>query len=216
MMKRIVTSDGSITFRNDRYEDIYHSTIGAATEAMVKYVKPSQIGQRLSQPCIRILDVCFGLGYNTAAALDHLQELNYQGRIEIICLENDEHILKEIARLNAPFISFPLMQKLAVVKEVTLGPIHLTLIVDDARESVKHLQNGFDAVYFDPFSPKKQPELWQTGFLSEIRMIMKRGAVLTTYSCARMVRDNLRAVGFSVSDGPRFGTRSPATVAVNP
>jgi tRNA U34 5-methylaminomethyl-2-thiouridine-forming methyltransferase MnmC len=173
MMKRIVTDDGSTTFYNETYEDIYHSTLGAATESMVKYVKPSRLDQRLSQPTIRILDVCFGLGYNTAAALDHLHELGYKGHIEVVCLENDSRIIAEIARISAPFASYSLVQRLARDREVLDADTHLVLLVSDARESVKALEQGFDAVFLDPFSPKKQPDLWQTGFLSDIRRLMK-------------------------------------------
>jgi tRNA U34 5-methylaminomethyl-2-thiouridine-forming methyltransferase MnmC len=43
---------------------------------------------------------------------------------------------------------------------------------------------------------------------------MKKGGKLATYSCARVVRENLVAAGFSVSDGPCVGRRAPGTVAV--
>jgi tRNA U34 5-methylaminomethyl-2-thiouridine-forming methyltransferase MnmC len=215
-MKKITSGDGSVTFFNETYGDIYHSTLGAAAEALVKYVKPAALEKRIQQPCIRILDVCFGLGYNTAAALDHLHELGYQGQIEVVCLENDIAILKEIGRIDAPFNSYPLIKRLATQNEAIEGSVRLTLLVADARQSVKECGQDFDAVFFDPFSPKKQPDLWQTSFFADIRKMMKKGAILTTYSCARMVRDNLKAAGFLVSDGPKYGTRSPATLAANP
>ena len=50
-------------------------------------------------------------------------------------------------------------------------------------------------------------------FFKEIKRLMNPGAILTTYSCARIVRDNMKAVGLTVEDGPVLGRRGPATIA---
>jgi tRNA U34 5-methylaminomethyl-2-thiouridine-forming methyltransferase MnmC len=44
---------------------------------------------------------------------------------------------------------------------------------------------------------------------------MKKGAMMSTYSCARIVRDNLKNAGFEVKNGPIIGRRSPSTIAIN-
>ena len=71
-----------------------------------------------------------------------------------------------------------------------------------------------DAVFFDPFSPKKVPDMWEKEFFKDIFDAMKNNSILATYSCARVVRDNLKAVGFKVEDGPKIGRRSPSTLAI--
>ena len=45
---------------------------------------------------------------------------------------------------------------------------------------------------------------------------MKPGAKLSTYSCAKSVRQNMIAAGFNVLDGPAIGRKSPATIAKKP
>ena len=43
---------------------------------------------------------------------------------------------------------------------------------------------------------------------------MNKKGILTTYSCARQVRENLKKAGFIVKDGPCVGRRAPATIAL--
>jgi len=76
-MKNIITKDGSSTFFNDKVKDYYHSKSGAATEAREKYINALKI-----TPNKVIFDICFGMGYNTAAALE-------KGSATIHCFEND-------------------------------------------------------------------------------------------------------------------------------
>ena len=78
---------------------------------------------------------------------------------------------------------------------------------------IKNLNQKFDAVFLDPFSPKKCPELWTERFFKDIRKLMKQNSVLTTYSCAKITRNNLVNAGFNVKDGPSIGRRAPSTIA---
>ena len=84
----------------------------------------------------------------------------------------------------------------------------------DARETIKLIPKEIvDAVFLDPFSPKTCPELWTKEFFENIHKTMKKDAILATYSCARVVRDNLKAAHFRVEDGPCIGRRAPSTIA---
>ena len=84
------------------------------------------------------------------------------------------------------------------------------------KDDLKYLKEKVDCVFLDPFSPKKTPELWTREFFNGIFKIMKPGAKLATYSCARVVRDNLKAEGFTITDGPKVGRRGPSTIAEKP
>ena len=44
---------------------------------------------------------------------------------------------------------------------------------------------------------------------------MKQNTKLSTYSCAKFVRNNLKEAGFAVKDGPIIGRSSPGTIAIN-
>ena len=64
------TQDGSIGLYSYKDEDVYHSKFGALTEAWEKFVIPSGIISKLNKtPYIKVLDVCYGIGYNTKALM---------------------------------------------------------------------------------------------------------------------------------------------------
>ena len=88
------------------------------------------------------------------------------------------------------------------------------IILGDATKTIKSLpSNYFNIIFLDPFSPGKNPELWSLGFFKEIERVMMNCGILTTYSCARTVRENLKNIGFSIKDGPCVHRRGPSTIA---
>ena len=215
-MKKIITKDNSVTFHNPEYDEHYHSLTGAKEEAVKKYAEPCRIAELAKEKGeIAILDVCFGLGYNSAAALDAALSANPKCRIRIIALENDQKILDEARNLEAGFRNYDLIKEIAEKHNAERGNIELELLFGDARDKIKEIEGiEFDAVFLDPFSPKKCPELWTKEFFKDIFKLMKRGAVLATYSCARSIRENLKAAGFEVKDGPVVGRWAPGTLAI--
>lgn len=78
----ILTDDGSVTCRDQESGELYHNRVGAYSEALHHYVEVCDLEDCLSQKnTISVLDVCFGLGYNTFVLLDKLMELIEQGKI---------------------------------------------------------------------------------------------------------------------------------------
>ncbi len=208
-MKKVLTKDNSYTLYSDEYNETYHSVSGAVEEAFEKFVKPCKIAELKNQ---KILDICFGLGYNSAAAIEANQN------IEIIGLENDKKMFREIEKLNPSLKYYHIIRELASSKNLKYNEnkIKINLIVGDARKTIKKITEKFDAVFLDPFSPKRCPELWTYEFFSDITKLMKPGSILATYSCARVVRENLKKAGFIVKDGPVVGRRAPSTIAIAP
>lgn len=76
------TQDGSIGLYSYEYEDVYHSKYGALTEAWEKFVLPSGINKLINtKPDICVLDICYGIGYNTKALMSYV-------------INNDSNLLK--------------------------------------------------------------------------------------------------------------------------
>lgn len=206
-MIKIKTNDGSTTYYSQEYKETYHSKVGAIEESLQKYIIPCKISKGK-----KILDVCFGLGYNTATAMHTSTDL------KIICLEKNKKLLKTI------IYDLPIPEKLkkeySIIKKLAKNLIYkdnnysLKLILGDATKTIKKITEKFDAVFLDPFSPPKNPELWTTEFLNNIYKLMKKGSILATYSCAKKVRKNLTKVGFKIIDGPKVGRRGPSTIAI--
>lgn len=214
-MREIITRDSSVTFHNEKFDESYHCLAGAASEARIKFAEPCKIRELAKTGSVIILDICFGLGYNSAAAIDAVLESNPGCKIRIVGLENDSELFGVIQTLNPPFKSYRFIQDLNKNRlELNKNKIGIKIILDDALVSIKNLDEKFDAVFLDPFSPKKCPELWTEEFFRDIKSVMKPGAVLATYSCATHVRNKLREAGFEVKDGPVFGRKSAATIAI--
>jgi len=223
-MQRIITQDGSITFKNEKYDETYHSISGALEEAFEKFAKPCNLRDGMD-----VLDICFGLGYNTLAAISMVN-------VNVIALENDPMILKTIRNItikNDSIININNFNQLSVNKiknnklsnnyekikiaanklEYNDDKTKIKIILGDALETVRKLNLTFDAVFLDPFSLKKCPELWTHEFFKDIRAKMKKASILATYSCSKKVRNNLRNAGFELKDGPIIGRKSPGTLA---
>ena len=70
----IVCEDGSLTLFSKEFDEPYHSTKdGALYESIEKYVKPS-IRYQSHKESLTILDICFGLGYNTFATIYYIKK----------------------------------------------------------------------------------------------------------------------------------------------
>jgi len=65
------TNDGSVGLFSPDADDIYHSTYGALTEAYEKFILPADLKKYFEKNNeIKILDICFGIGYNTKSFLN--------------------------------------------------------------------------------------------------------------------------------------------------
>ncbi len=62
------TEDGSIGLYSFAEKDVYHSKFGALTEAWEKFILPSGLDKNFNSE-IKVLDVCYGIGYNTKALM---------------------------------------------------------------------------------------------------------------------------------------------------
>lgn len=215
ILTKVLTADQTETFLNEEVGESYHSYTGAVEEALKKYAIPCKIAEKAKTGKITILDVCFGLGYNSAMAISIALQENPHCQIEVIGLEYDSTIIEKIQEVNPPITFFPHYKKLTSQQlQFAHENVTVRIILGDARETCKTIaENSCDAIFFDPFSPKTAPEMWQIPFFKEMWRIMKHNAILATYSCARMVRENMQEASLFYDDGPIVGRRGPGTIA---
>ncbi|MEK6937429.1 MAG: MnmC family methyltransferase [Nanoarchaeota archaeon] len=216
-MQKFITADGTETFLNEQVQETYHSQTGAVEEALKKYAVPCKIAELArSNGKIKILDVCSGMGYNGAMAIDVALEANPDCEIEVIGLEYDPKTIQWIQEVNPPIKCYVWFKQLNPQKlEFQQGKVQVKFILGDARETCKRLPpEYFDAIFFDPFSPKPAPEMWSKEFFEGMYRVIKTTGILATFSCARMARENMAAAGFMYDDGPIVaGRRGPGTIA---
>ncbi len=209
----IVTGDGSASFFNNSVGEAYHSKNGAAQEAVEKFCRPSGLSLLAGRGTVVIYDICFGLGYNTAAALDMIMESNPECQVEVYAFELDSSILEMTRWVTPPFNSYPLVREATRTMDARVGRSSIMIFLGDVRQEIEKAPSPADVVFFDPFSPQKAPELWSRKLFETIHGKMNPGGVLTTYSCARGVREALEGAGFQVQDGTCIGRRALSTIA---
>ena len=86
-IQKIITDDGSIGLYDKELDEIYHSKFGAKTEAFEKFIEPCLI---INDTFVDILDICYGIGYNTKTALKYFNNIK-----TIDCVEIDEDLILE-------------------------------------------------------------------------------------------------------------------------
>lgn len=212
----VITGDGSYTLYLPEFDEHMHSLSGAYEEALLKHVGPSGILER-KKSALQVLDVGFGLGYNSLALLAELERCGYRGAVTVVALEQDRSLADALTSIR--FYDF--RERLYVsLKEAylrgssTAGNASISVLFGDARSRVMPLPgNTFDAVFFDPFSPSRNPELWSVDFFRQVYRTMNDQAVLTTYSSAPQVRAALREAGFLIGRGPSVGGKREGTLA---
>jgi tRNA U34 5-methylaminomethyl-2-thiouridine-forming methyltransferase MnmC len=215
------TEDGSFTFFSTEFQESFHSQSGAKQEAEGKFVVACQLAQKAAQTDhLFLLDVCYGLGYNSASALETIWSVNPRCKVTLIALERDltvprqaiaHHLLEQWA---APIPL--LLGKLAKERQVENSLLKAELLGGDARLTLQKVNSsGFkaDAIFLDPFSPPKCPQLWTVEFLTLLAQSLAIDGRLATYSCAASVRTALSLAGLKFGAGVQVGRRSPGTVA---
>lgn len=84
--------DGTFALYNTEIEDIYFSNIGAHKEALEKFVIPSAVNS-INKKKLKILDVCYGMGYNSKSFVDYCLKNNLNFEFEIDAIDIDKNIL---------------------------------------------------------------------------------------------------------------------------
>ena len=202
-MERIlrITGDGSHTLFVKGMDEPYHSNHGAILESMHVFIKQGL--WTVNMPALRILELGFGTGLNALLSLSeaHRLKLNiYYHAVEKYPLKEAEYGMLNYEKLihALPDGAWEQMHACPWEKPVRISE-HFTLYKEEADFRTMNPPAHINLVYFDAFSPDKQPELWSTEVLGTIAQITDPGAVLVTYSAKGMVRRTMESCGFEVS-----------------
>lgn len=265
-----ITGDGSVGLFNHQVNDIYHSSYGAKNEAKEKFITPLNFENNFfNKKELRILDICYGIGYNTKSILEKIILSGYKGKVQIDILEYDKSlvclspIINDGFWENTPEVSYILFNSLletiienkSLITSVLsdeknkqyLTPFYRELIkkyhnwgykynptrsnnsflhniyyhcvssrskthpkhpkinnfsikpyFNDARTTIKSLDNAYDIVFLDAFTPAKLPTLWSYDFFNELYRLTNENSLLVTYSNSAAVRHAMCDIGFSV------------------
>lgn len=210
------TDDGSTTLFIEEYEQAMHSTSGAYEESLLKHILPSEILDKKNNP-VNVLDIGFGLGYNILALVHEYSEKKKSNTINIISIEKEKTFIPFMDKIkfnDKKDISYEFVKKAYLKGEAKKSGISILVKFEDARETMQKLEpETFDAVFQDPFSPSKNPELWSLEYFETIYKLMKKTGIMTTYSSANHIRRAMLEAGFYIGKGPSVGKKREGTLA---
>ena len=208
--KVVVTQDGSQTLFSTQFNESYHSTKdGALHESLEKHVKQALAFFKEKEE-LMILDICFGLGYNTFATIYYMKKEGLNQKVHILSPEFDEGLVRSLKYFYYPPEFDALQPIIQAVSENLFyedEQFKIEVLIGDARERIPQIQKKVDIIYQDAFSPKQNPLLWTKEYFEQVRAICGEDAVLTTYSVATSTRLALWENGFHVFAQQAQGVR---------
>jgi tRNA U34 5-methylaminomethyl-2-thiouridine-forming methyltransferase MnmC len=203
--KLVITNDGSHSIFNPEVNETYHSKHGAIVEAEYVFIKNGLLAENKKE--FNILEVGFGTGLNALLTAQKAKQkkitINYHG-IELYPVKKDSY-----SQLNFTELIGEEKSKLLQIHECKWEKEN---IINDFFKLTKNeiaLENytsrtKFDIIYFDAFSPEKQPELWTAIIFQNMYNLLNEDGFLVTYCAKGVVKRTMKAVGFEiiVLDGP--------------
>jgi tRNA U34 5-methylaminomethyl-2-thiouridine-forming methyltransferase MnmC len=174
----VESEDGSFTAYSSEFQEHYHSTRdGALHESLYKHVIPA-FEHHKDKDELTILDICFGLGFNTLATLYYMREHNIKKRVRIFSPEFDGDLIASLRDFTYPdiFASFlPIIEALSRNNVYEDEQLYIELYIGDAREYLRSCPERFDIVYQDAFSPATNPILWTKEYFADINIYINSG-----------------------------------------
>ena len=201
-LKEVLTKDGSVTLRSLFFQENFHSLEGALKETEIKFINPSDL-KRFKDKSLNVLDICFGLGYNSASLFNNLIRQN--SFINWYALEIDKKPL-EYSLGNKSFQKLWHPKVLKIFKELSENSQYkdqsfkCDILWGDAREQISNIPANikFDLIYLDGFSPQKCPQVWSVEFLAKVSQKLNPQGYLITYSSSAAIRRTLKDFGLKI------------------
>ncbi|MDD3079596.1 MAG: tRNA (5-methylaminomethyl-2-thiouridine)(34)-methyltransferase MnmD [Paludibacter sp.] len=199
-----LTEDGSHTLYVSGIDECYHSSHGAIQESKHIFIEAALNNCKKTE--LTVFEVGFGTGLN--AFLTCLEAERRGLKVHYICIEKYPVPIENVERLNFPAVLCPEKQNVfmqmhcsAWNEKIPLSDTFGLLKIKGDFTSYLHTDK-YDVVYFDAFSPDKQPEMWSDIQFGKIFEACNPGAVLTTYCAKGVVRRTMQSTGFSVERLP--------------
>lgn len=224
MQHTITTSkDGSNTLQLTQYNETYHSTNGAYTEAMHIYINCGleHLYTKTLAKHIDIFDIGFGTALNCILAYNWQQELKQSGMpypiitywgIEKFPIPPTEAQILNYPDIIARHSKTPLQKLKEIFSRIHNSPWEEDVAIQEhsftlhkSCADIATLQQEYyrqakspAAIFYDTFSPATQPQLWDKKIFRNIAQGCLPGSTLVTYCCKGTVKQALRSAGFTL------------------
>tara|TARA_B100001057_G_scaffold191708_1_gene192657 strand:+ start:1131 stop:1787 length:657 start_codon:yes stop_codon:yes gene_type:complete len=195
----VITEDGSHSLKNEILDDNYHSMFGAIQESKHVFIKNGF--EKIKRQNIKVLEIGFGTGLNSLLTKVNC-ELNKKSVIY--------HAVENIPIEEKIFSKLNYCEILKIEKSI-LNEIHFSQWGEEINLSEffklkkinidfnkMSIDEKYDLIYFDAFSPRKQPEIWEKENFYKLYDCLNKNGILSTYSAKGELKRNLKDAGFRV------------------
>lgn len=198
----VTTRDGHRAVRDATNDELMHP-LGPRVESQALYVGPARIAERGD---VVVFDVGLGAGTNAAAALAAgATVVSFDQTLDALALAVDE---------PEAFGFDP--ETVAAARAILDGrepSLPWRAIVGDLPATLAEAETKADVVFWDPYGPAANPDLWTVAAFSALHEVCNAGATVHTYGAATATRAAMLLAGFAVGRGPAIGKKQETTIA---
>ncbi len=202
----VITKDNSLSLYNESFKEHLHSLEGAKSETIYNFIEGCELRNHQGE-LLRVLEIGFGTGLGFFTTWEFLK-LNFPlKKLIFYSLEIDLPLAKWALK-DLPFFE----DENGIHYVGDLVELHV-LIGDACSVLPNHKIGPIDAIYQDPFSPKKNPTLWTERWFSELYSLAGENCILSTYSASTSIRLSMLNAGWAVFDRKGFSGKRSSTLA---
>lgn len=195
-----ITEDGSHTLYLPDIDECYHSSHGAIQESQLIFIEYGLC--ECKKDVVNILEIGFGTGLN--CFLSMIEAEKTKKKIRYTALELFPLDTEKALSLNFPEAlnfnhrdTYEMLHTSEWNKEISIST-YVDFIKIKADFTQFAFTQYFDVIYFDAFSPEKQPEMWTEEMFKKLYNASNSDALLTTYCCKGDVKRALKSAGFTI------------------
>ncbi len=229
----VTTRAGARAVRDRLTGELMHPVTGPIEEAERIYIVPARVRERLGESTpgrpLVLLDIGLGAGSNALAAwkASHSSHSSHSSHAR-----DDAKRTLEIVSFDRSLAAFSLA--LAEENAEAFGFVGESLaaasaVLESGEHSCRHTRWRYvdgelpltletqaagmaDIVFWDPFSPRANPQMWTVAAFAALRRVCRAGVAVHTFSGATAIRSAMLLAGFAVGFGPVTGDNKRATV----
>jgi tRNA U34 5-methylaminomethyl-2-thiouridine-forming methyltransferase MnmC len=200
----VATADGSNTLFSARMGESYHSLNGALSETEHVFIEAGL--SKIRKEEIHVFEIGFGTGLN--ALLSYIFAAKTSKTLHYETIEAFPLTELEIATLDYGRVKGEDHHR--VMREIHKAAWNQWISISPFFRLFKHQRDFnhfhhtsiYDLIYYDAFSPDKQPEMWEEVLIQRLAAAMAPGALLVTYCAKGEIRRRLQRSGLKVERLP--------------
>ncbi|WP_041956218.1 TIGR01212 family radical SAM protein [Sulfurospirillum arsenophilum] len=197
ILKTFLLEDGSVSAWSETYRDYYHPKAGAYRQAQEQFIEKSDLRARLEKSDVSVLEIGFGMGYNTFCAVSLAQKLA-KNRLHVKAIDQDRMLLKSASAVVPNALHVKLLETLFTCKRYEDTFAKVEFLNAEARYAITLLHEQFDVIFLDPFIESNNASLVSFEFFQHLRKLLKPDGILVASTALHVSQIGLSLAGFEV------------------